>query len=296
MSTLETFRAMSGLNQTSSLEITDERAQEIIKTILSKHREAVDGTLGPINLFSVSSYVTQAKRGLPGFSNLVPNLPPFAAHWGIVVGDPVKVERNAYLLHLVLEEDDAGCHRMEFAMMNVGSESNAIKGGEVKQVGHTRFNIDELTRIGGEMIKAFGNYHLVFWNCQMFAKCYLRVITGSDAAFSHWTSADVTNLFLCAFVIPFPVTSSLKIKEQRRMRALHGVGTQAANAQSGDKTEVSVTEDDLYTASDEAIHLMKQTLLNDEMLQKMSGSMKDSSDKRGLITKIRSLWQKITPS
>ena len=70
----------------------------------------------------------------------------------------------------------------------------------------------------------------------------------------------------------------------------HDVGTQAARAQSGDNTKDSVTEEDLYKASDEAIHLMKQALLNEEMLQKMSGSIKDSSDKRSLIDKIKSLW------
>ena len=127
----------------------------------------------------------------------------------------------------------------------------------------------------------------------MFAKCYLRVITGSDEAFSHWTSADVTSLFLCAFVVPFPVTSSLKIKEQRRMRGLHEVGTQAASDQRRKNMEISVTDEDLYKASDEAINLMKQALLNEEMFKKVLGPIKDSSDKGGLINRIKSLWQKI---
>lgn len=291
MSTVDTFRAMSGISQTSSLTITHERAEQIIKTVASNHRQDADATA--INLQSVSSYVTQAKAGLPGFSNLVPNLPPFAAHWGIVVGDPANVDGNSYLLHLVLEENDSGGHRLEFRMMTVSSESKSIKGGEVKQVSQTRFNIDELIRIGREMIRAFGNYHLVFWNCQMFAKCYLRVITGSDEAFNYWTSADITNLFLCAFVVPFPVTSSLKIKEQRRMRDLHAAGTQAASEQPGKITEISVTDEELYKASDEAINLMKQALVNEEMFKKVSGPIKDNSDKHSVIDSIKALWQKI---
>ena len=59
--------------------------------------------------------------------------------------------------------------------------SREVRTG-VKQVGQTSFSVPELIRIGVDMIKAFGNHHIVFWNCQMFAKCYLRVIAGSDAA------------------------------------------------------------------------------------------------------------------
>ena len=182
----------------------------------------------------------------------------------------------------------------------VGLKSKSIKGGEVKQVGETRFSIPELIRIGEEMISAFGNYHLMFWNCQMFAKCYLRVITGSDATFNHWTTADVTNLFLCAFVIPTPIVSSSKSNEQRRMRLLHGVGTQAANGQRETKAveepeaEGMVTDEDLFKASDEVIDLMKEAIRDDETFKKLSGPVKDSSDKRGLIQGIKSLWQKVT--
>ena len=61
----------------------------------------------------------------------------------------------------------------------------------------------------------------------MFAKCYLRVITGSEAAFAQWTSADVTNLFLCALVVPMPVASTSRIVEKGKMTRLDKVGKQA---------------------------------------------------------------------
>jgi hypothetical protein len=46
------------------------------------------------------------------------------------------------------------------------------------------------------MIKEFGDYHRVFWNCQTFAKCYLQVICGEQASaqFDAWTLSDTSNM------------------------------------------------------------------------------------------------------
>jgi hypothetical protein len=311
MATIATFRAMSGIKQTSSLEITSQRAQDITQAVSSKHpvkSNAPDASPTAVNVLPVSSYVTQAKPSVPGSASIVPNMPPFAAHWGIVIGIPRK-EHKAFLFHLVLDEDEEGIRSVQFAGHLVGPGSKSIKRGEVKQVGETRFGLDELVRIGEEMIRAFGNYHLVFWNCQMFAKCYLRVITGSDASFDHWTTADVTNLFLCAFVISTPIASTSKLKEHRRRREFHGVGTEVANGRAtthgngqGDTTERQVgdtekivdSEDYLFRASDEVIDLMKEAVRDEEMYKKLSEPLKDSPDKRGLIQRIKSLWQKVT--
>jgi hypothetical protein len=187
---------------------------------------------------------------------------------------------------------------VKFAAQNVGSDSKSIKGGEVQQVGQTRFSVSELIRIGAEMIKAFGNYHFVFWNCQMFAKCYLRVITGSDTAFTQWTSADVTNLFLCAFVVPFPIASTSKTIEQRKMMQLRKVGAQAtrwqADIQNEEQTEL--TEAELFKASDEAIDLMKEAISDEEAFKKVSSPIKDSSDKSNVIRAIKALWFKMSGS
>lgn len=49
--------------------------------------------------------------------------------------------------------------------------------------------------IGEKLIAAFGDYHRIFWNCQTFAKVFLRVICGQpEADFGHWTSTDTTKL------------------------------------------------------------------------------------------------------
>lgn len=291
MSTLDTFREMSGIAQTSALEITPTRAQEIIQTVSLNHK--ADAVSTPVNILPVSTYVTQAKTGTPGFANVVPILPPFAAHWGIVVGEPTK-DRTAFLLHLVLEDDEDGNRSVEFSANNVGSESKSIKGGAVTQVGQTRFSVPELISIGVEMIKAFGSYHVVFWNCQMYAKCYLRVITGSDAAFTQWTSTDVTNLFLCAFIVPSPIASTSKTKELRKMSRLREVGVRAAGGRTEEGTEFM--EQDLFKASDDAIDLMKEAISNEEIFRKVSRPVKDSPDKRGVIHGIMSLWLKVVGS
>jgi hypothetical protein len=49
--------------------------------------------------------------------------------------------------------------------------------------------------IGEKLIAAFGDYHKIFWNCQTFAKVFLRNICGKpEADFGHWTSTDTTKL------------------------------------------------------------------------------------------------------
>src|SRR5947207_454585 len=245
MSTIDTFREMSGFAQTGALEITPERAQEIIQTVSEGHTEQASGL--SINILPVSTYVNQSKEPDAGSVYVYPKQPPFASHWGIVVGDPNK-KGEAFLLHLVLREKDRQ-RSVRFASTDVELDSEWLVGAAVKYVGQTNFTIQQLRRIGIDMIAAFGNYHVVFWNCQMFAKCYLRVITGSEAAFSLWTSADVTNLFLCALVLPVPLASTSRSKEQHKMKQLHRVGEQLVG-EVNNGGQIVITEESLYKASD----------------------------------------------
>jgi hypothetical protein len=130
----------------------------------------------------------------------------------------------------------------------------------------------------------------------MFAKCYLRVITGSEAAFTQWTTADVTNLFLCAFVVPSPIASTSKTKAQRRMKQLHEVGADAARAEAGKDEDIEFMDEELSKASDEAIDLMMEAISDEETFKKVSGPVKDSSDKYHVIHGIKSLWLKVVGS
>ena len=282
MSTLDVFREMTGLKQTSQLEITLERAQEIIRELSSSDRMETAAT--PVNLLPVATYVNQPKEEDAGSAYVYPKQPPFAAHWGIVVGDPNK-RTGAYLFHLVLR-DRKGKRRVEFRSTGVDSESEQLIDAAVTTVGETKFTIWELGEIGRNMIDAFGNYHLVFWNCQMFAKCYLRIITGSEAAFAQWTSADVTNLFLCALVVPMPVASTSRIVEKWKMTRLDKVGKQAV-APSSEAGSVELTEEELHRLSDETIDQLKEAWRDDEVLTALSRPVKDSSDKPGLIRNIK---------
>lgn len=91
------------------------------------------------------------------------------------------------------------------------------------------------------------------------------------------------------------------------MRLLREVGTQvakgqvgmesrSAKGQVGGEADVIVTDEDLFKASDEAIDLMKEAISDEETFKKVSRPVKDSSDKRGLIQGIKSLWQRVTGS
>lgn len=285
MSTLDVFREMTGLKQTSRLEITQERAQEIIREVSSCDR--TETTAMPVNLLPVATYVTQPKEEKACSAYVYPKQPPFAAHWGIVVGDPNR-EEGAELLHLVLR-DRKEKRWIDFHSTGVVSESERLIGASVTKVGETKFTIWELRKIGRKMINAFGNYHLVFWNCQMFAKCYLRVITGSDAAFAEWTSADVTNLFLCAFVVPMPLASTSRIVENVKMKQLDKVGNQSLVRPRlvSEAGSVELTEEELHRLSDETIDRLKEAWIDDKVLTALSQPVKDSSDKPGLIRSIK---------
>lgn len=70
-------------------------------------------------------------------------------------------------------------------------------------------------------------------------------------------------------------------------------GTQASGQVEDEtgETESIVTDLDLFKASDKAMDLMKEAIKGEETYKKVSGPVKDSSDKRGLIRRIKSPWQ-----
>jgi hypothetical protein len=290
MSTLDAFRAMSGITQTSFLHVDPERAQKIIETVSA--RDTAIAAAVPVTLLPVSTYVNEAKSLDSGLAYAYPKQPPFALHWGIIIGDPAI--GGAFLLHLLLRGEGAA-RRADFYATNVKRDSHWLVNSSVQSVGQTKYSIPDLTRIGDEMIEAFGNYHLVFWNCQMFAKCYLRVITGDVAVFTQWTSADVTNLFLCALVVPAPVVSTSRRRDKERMKQLGDIGVEAAASLAGLGQEGAareLTENEVLRASDAVIDLMRSSWYEDDSSKGLSGPMKDSSDKVGLMRKINDFIRK----
>jgi len=140
-------------------------------------------------------------------------VPGFASHWGIVVGSPGG---RQFLYHLVLTEAD----RPDGVSSTVPNDTIQFNAhhltkplSKTKLVETTNYGVEELIAVGENMIKAFGNYHRVFWNCQIFAKCYLRAITGDCLAdFDDWTAADTSRLFMCAFIVGAPIATTGRVK------------------------------------------------------------------------------------
>jgi hypothetical protein len=61
-----------------------------------------------------------------------------------------------------------------------GTYPAAPKIMESKEVGRTKYGHRELIKIGEALIESFGNYHRLFWNCQVFAECFLYLITRDE--------------------------------------------------------------------------------------------------------------------
>ena len=90
-----------------------------------------------------------------------------------------------------------------------------------KYVSQTCYNTDQLNALGWAMIREFGSYHKVFWNCQTFVKCYLQVITRDhEANFSNWTLADILRQFLYVFLLGTPFATTIKVKENAQTEQL----------------------------------------------------------------------------
>jgi hypothetical protein len=288
MSTLDVFCSLTKMPATkaSSLEITPERQAEIIETL--REEVPVDDTLGPqrakpILLLPVSTYVVEAKDPDAGAAYVSAKQPPFASHWGIFIG--TLGDAISMIMHLVLRTTNAGERYVAFHLRLVDDDDPFIKIGATKMIGETKYSVEQLVRIGKRMIREFGNYHVLFWNCQIYAQCYLRVITDNDATFDQWTSADVTNLFLCALVIPAPFTTSWRLKRRIKERNLETEGLKAVGAPLTNDNE-EPTEQDIFRLSDKVIDWLIDCSIHSEGSKMPRQPMKDSADKVGILRKL----------
>ena len=133
-----------------------------------------------LQLRPVKSYVADGKTlESYKFSGVV--VPAFATHWGVVVGET--------LYHLSFRNRDD--RELEFS--DLCRNGKPIKFlftpwepmrelEELPFVGETKYSHEDLHMIGNKVINAFGDYHRLFWNCQVFAECFLRVSTGDKVA------------------------------------------------------------------------------------------------------------------
>ena len=147
----------------------------------------------PLSLSPVRTYVgdmkTLASGGFPGVV-----VPPFASHWGVVVG--------SILYHLTFREDsDAQSESGDSTRKGKPIQFTlALKSPENIEdspiVGKTKYDHEGLIKIGRALLEAFGSYHRLFWNCQIFADCFLRLITDGANSFPEYTYIlPTTNVF-----------------------------------------------------------------------------------------------------
>jgi len=225
----------------------------------------------------------EAKDPEAGAAYVSAKQPPFASHWGIVIGSldgPASV-----LIHLVLRTTTAGERYVSFHCRTVDENDPFIELGATKIIGETKHSFGQLLLVGKRMVEEFGNYHALFWNCQIYAQCYLRVITDNDATFDRWTSADMTNLFLCALVIPAPLATSRRFKQYVEERNLEAVGFKAIGTVPTNDNE-NPTEQDLFQLSDKVIDWLIDCSIYSGWSEKLRQPMKDSADKPGILRKL----------
>lgn len=306
MSIIAMFSNLTGIRYPLLLTITPERGEQITRELRAnafvRYPPVVGVPEGPVNLtlWTVSTYVRESKSGNIQYARIAPLVPGFALHWGIVIQktDPRDPKNeDVWLFHLCLVEDE-GRRSVNLAVDGLVKGDKQLKGKKVDEVGRTRFSIDQITRIGREMIDAFGDYHLVFWNCQMFAKCFLRVISEDiGATFDQWTSADITDLFLCALVISAPLATGLKSSEIAKMKEMRGAGILKAEMFKEEEEPDPVDREQLNRYSDSAIDLIKLASLNNDEVMKSMGveayKVKDSEDKVGVINAVIEMFRKL---
>ena len=215
-------------------EISDDTQSTIFSNLSSPRpppREAA-GRTSPVAISAVSTFV--ARKSFLNFA-----VPPFAAHWGVVIEFN---ELSKILFHLLFDVDAS-----EVKLALTAWDSKLSKH-DVKRVGTTLYGASEIHKIGNDypflaqsaglqLLHAFqdlGSYHFIFWNCQVYAKLFLKIIcqNSENSNFATLTSADVTRYVpqfyainadtqaLCAIVIPSPIATTQWYRELQRTREL----------------------------------------------------------------------------
>ena len=209
-----------------------------------------------VSLSRVHTYVyTHELSKAIGTQRIV--FPSFASHWAILVTDKGYELKYPRAYHLTFKDPAAALIKPPVdASREIVFMMNPLKNFPegAKEVGTTRFSHAQLMEIGDAMIKAFGSYHRVFWNCQHFARLYLHVITNGKGQFEEWTLGQTTNLFLCAFLITAPVATTNKTLETQKARQIMEEFPDMGN---------TVDDDTVLKASDEAISLAQSLAIQD---------------------------------
>lgn len=190
------------------MRLTEEEMDPIVERIVDFTSSRIVDAASVVPVHTCVHQLT--KTPTPGTSPTIV-VPAFASHCEIVVGDDQMLFRLIFVHPSEGDVSDLsmGYHNIRFHVMDIYKPLSNAKP--------VHYNIYEFKALGKVMIREFGNYYRVFWNCPAFAKCFMRVITWNVAAkFDDWTSADTSRLFLCAFLIGAPFASTNKISRNNR--------------------------------------------------------------------------------
>jgi hypothetical protein len=125
-------------------------------------------------------------------------VPGIASHWGVVM--EIRRPKGAtyrVLYHLTFEEwqdESPGDFHRKVALY-----FKTIDTTFGTEVGTTCENMENVYEIGKKLVKEFGSYHHVFWNCRLFLNCFLRILTKSDNDFYGYFPAERSKIFIPAF-------------------------------------------------------------------------------------------------
>jgi hypothetical protein len=146
---------------------------QIIADVQNRHPNLYKSISRAVRVAEVRTYVHNVKTLRTGtFSGMA--VPAFASHWGVMI--------DSTLYHLVFRNpNDAQLDFTDFARNGKPIkfyastvEQDSVDSGKV--IGHTIYEHRELMSIGNALIESFGSYHRLFWNCQVFADCFLTLV------------------------------------------------------------------------------------------------------------------------
>jgi len=291
---MEPEHAQAVLEQSRNTFIDEEPIRMLPDSvILQDVRPSIPVPTGPlqhVNVGRVSTYIYQ-KELSKTTGNMRVVFPTFASHWAVIVCDMDSPNRHGHGYHLIFQEPVAAqltpppgiSREIVFTPMFLESMPEGMK-----EVGTTRFSHPDRMNIGMALIKAFGSYHRVFWNCQHFARLYLKVITDGLGAFEEWTLSQTLNRFLCAFIVTTPIAATNKKIETRKAKEILA---QFPSAPS------NANEQMVLDASDEAMTLAQTLAIEDytknhpnEVRVERRGPLRDMLDKFEVLLDTRYKW------
>lgn len=141
--------------------------------------------LHAFKLAPVKSYVGNMKTlGTGGFPGVV--VPSFATHWAVVIDVTMYHLTFRDPGHAAIELGDMARYGKPVKFTSISYDRGTFDDCPV--IGYTMYSHEDRVFIGQALLEMFGNYHRLFWNCQVYAECFLRLITGGSSFVKYWSA------------------------------------------------------------------------------------------------------------